>query len=281
MAAVSAPASLEHDVIEVGAAPTPAPAWLRGVWRHRGVLWMLTKKDFQVRYKRASLGVLWAVAVPLVQAAVLAIVFSRVVRVPVKVPYAPLVFSGMVAWSYFALAVQAASTSIVDAAGLTDKVFFPRVLLAIVPCLANTVSLAVSTVALLAIAPAFGAPPTRWLLVLFPAVALLVAMATGFGLVLSALDVYFRDVKFLVTAALLVWMYITPIVYPQSALKRLGPYLDFNPITGVVDLFHLAVLGPFEHWHRAVIVSVASAVVLLVVGLEAQRRHDRLFVDLL
>ena len=242
---------------------------------------MLARKDFQVRYKRASLGVAWAVAVPLLQAAVLAIVFSHLVKVPTKVPYAPLVFAGTVCWSYFSGATATSVSSIVDASGLTDKVWFPRALLPIVPCLANLVGFGVSLVALLFIAPFLGAPVTPWLLVLLPATLLLVAFTVALGLVLSALDVYFRDVKFLVAAGLLVWIYVTPVVYPQSALKQLGPWLDFNPMTGIVDLFQLAVLGPVEPWHRAVVVTVTATVVLLVAGVEGHRRYDRLFVDLL
>ena len=271
--------SSSTDVVEIGAQPAALGQWLRAVWEYRAVLWMLARKDFQVRYKRASLGVAWAVAVPLLQAAVLAIVFSRLVRVPTNVPYAPFVFAGVVCWSYFSGATQPSVTSIVDGAGLTDKVWFPRALLPIVPCLTNLVGLAVSLAALLVIAPLLGAPMTPWLLVLVPATLLLVAFTVSLGLVLSALHVYFRDVKFLVTAALLVWLYVTPILYPKEAVGWLGPWLDFNPMTGIVDLFHLAVIGPGEPWHRAVIVTGVVTVALCVGGIEAHRRYDRLFVD--
>ena len=242
---------------------------------------MLARKDFQVRYKRASFGVLWAVAVPLLQAAVLAVVFSHIVRIPGKVPFGPFVFAGTTCWSYLSATTQTSVSSIVDGSGLTDKVWFPRALLTIVPCLANLVALGVSVVALLAVAPILGARLTPWLLMLVPATLLLIAFTLSLGLVLSALDVYFRDVKFLTTAALLVWMYITPVIYPQAILGKLGPWLDFNPATGIVDLFHLAVLGQFESWHRAVIVTVVVTVALFVAGIEAHRRYDRLFVDLL
>jgi lipopolysaccharide transport system permease protein len=241
----------------------------------------LARKDFQVRYKRASLGVLWVVAVPLLQATVLVIVFSHLVKVRTTVPFAPLVFAGTIAWSYFSLATPTAATSIVDGVGLTDKVWFPRALLAIVPCLANLVGFGVSAAALLVIAPLFGAPLTPWILVLVPATLLLTAFTVALGLVASALHVKFRDVRFLIVAALIVWFYLTPVVYPQSAVGHLGPWLDFNPMTGIVDLFHLAVLGQFENWHRAVIVTVVATVALFVAGMEAHRRYDRLFVDLL
>jgi len=269
------------EVLEIGANPAGLGQWLGAVWDHRAVLGMLARKDFQVRYKRASLGVTWAVAVPLLQAAVLAVVFSHLVKIPTKIPYAPLVFAGTVCWSYFSGATLSSVTSIVDGSGLTDKVWFPRALLPIVPCLANLVGFGVSLVALVILAPVLGAPMTPWLLLLVPATLLMVAFTIALGLVLSALDVYFRDVKFLVTAALLVWIYVTPIVYPQSALHQLGPWLDFNPITGIVNLFHLAVLGPVEPWHRSVIVTGVTTVVLFAIGIEAHRRYDRLFVDLL
>jgi lipopolysaccharide transport system permease protein len=269
------------DVVEIGAAPARLGQWLRAVWGHRAVLWMLARKDFQVRYKRASLGVLWAVAVPLLQAAVLAIVFSQIVDAPSKVPYAPFVFAGMISWSYFSGATGTSVSSIVDGVGLTDKVWFPRALLAIVPCMAGLVGFGISLLALLVIAPLLGAPPSAWWLVLVPASLLLFAFTVALALVLSALDVYFRDVKYLTGAALLVWLYATPIVYPQSALGAAGRWLDFNPMTGIVDLFHLAVVGQFEDWHRAVIVTVVATIVLLVAGVEAHRRYDRLFVDLL
>lgn len=269
------------DILEIGAAPASTRAWLRAVLDHGPVLWMLARKDFQVRYKRASLGVLWAVAVPLLQAAVLAVVFSRIVKVPTHVPFGPLVFAGTIAWSYFAGATGTSVTAIVDGASLTDKVWFPRAILAVVPCIANLVGFGIALAALLVIAPALGAPLTPWLLILLPASLLLFLFTMGLALVLSALNVYFRDVRYLTGAALVVWIYATPIVYPQSALGGLGRWLDFNPLTGIAELFHLAVLGPFEDWHRAVLVSVAATVALLVAGIEAHRRFDRLFVDLL
>ena len=242
---------------------------------------MLARKDFQVRYKRATLGVLWAVAVPLVQAAVIAVIFSRMIKVPTAIPYGPFVFSGILAWSYFGQTTQTSATAIVDAAGLTDKVWFPRALLAIVPGVANLVGLGVSLAALLVIAPILGADLSIWLLMLVPATLLLIGFTISLALVLSALDVYFRDVKFLTTAALLIWMYLTPVVYPRTVLGALGPWLDVNPMTGVVTLFHVAVLGSFEAWQRSVVISIVATVVLLVIGIEAHRRHDRLFVDLL
>jgi lipopolysaccharide transport system permease protein len=268
-------------VLDLTPSPETRRAWLVELWGYREVLDMLARKDFQTRYKRASLGIVWAVAVPLLQAAVMAIVFSRVIAVGGGKQFAVYVMSGVIAYSYFSTVVQFGSTAIVDGAGLTDKVWFPRALLIIVPALSNLIGFAVALAVLIVAMPAFGVGLGLQLLWFVPAVVLLVGLSVGFTLVLGALDVYYRDVKFLVTAVLLIWIYVSPILYPQHTLGRLGSIIDANPLTGVVVLFHMATVGSRGPWVVPVALSVVATVILLVVGAEAQRRHDRLFVDLL
>ncbi len=270
-----------QPILELSARPMSRRAWLHAMWGHREVLRVLARKDFQVRYKRATLGVLWAVLVPAIQAAVMIVVFSHFVHSHDGVAYGPYVLSGILGWTYFSTSLQASVGSIVDGNGMTDKVWFPRALLPIVPCISGLVSLAISMVILLVFAPILGAHIGLRLLLLIPACGLLVAFAVALSLLASALQVYYRDVRFIVLAAISVWIYATPIMYMKANLHGLGPWLDFNPMTGVVSLFHLAVVGDHEPWLRAVLVSCGCTLALLVAGIEAQRRHDRLFVDLL
>jgi ABC-type polysaccharide/polyol phosphate export permease len=169
----------------------------------------------------------------------------------------------------------------VDAADLTDKVFFPRAVLPLVAPTANLFTLAISTVILVVALPIVGEPLDLRLLLLLPAVLLLCAFTAAVGLALGALYVYFRDVKFMVQALLLVWLYVTPIVYPPSALGSAAGWLDFNPLTGIVGLFQLAAVDAPVPSARALVVSVVFTVVITVVAIVAHRRHDRLFVDLL
>ena len=240
---------------------------------------MLARKDFQTRYKRATFGLAWAVVVPVLQAAIMAVVFSKVIRSGGGRTFAVYVMSGVIAYAYFSTVVTSASTAIVEGTGLTDKVWFPRALLIMVPCLSNLVGFVVTIVVLVIVTPLFGLHLGMQTLLLVPATALLVTLSLALGLVLGALDVYFRDVKFLVQAALLVWIYLTPILYPQHLLQKLGPWLDVNPLTGVVVLFHMATVGSGGPWVRPVLVAIGATIVLMVVGAEGQRRHDRLFVD--
>ena len=270
-------------MLRMDARPVPLRDWLAGLWHFRGVLVALSRKDFQVRYKRAALGVLWSVAMPLLQSVVLVFVFSRVGRFGEgqSYSYAGFVLAGMVPWVYVSTSIGASTTAIVEAAGLTDKVWFPRAILALVPPCSNLVLLGTSTLILLVELPIVGAPLRPRLLLLVPAALLAVAFASTLGMVLSALYVYFRDLKFVVLAALLVWLYVTPIVYPLTVLGGAGRLLNYNPLTGIVGLFQAAAVGSPLPADLALGVSIGTTAVLGVLAVAIHRHHDRLFVDLL
>lgn len=277
------PSSESQPVLELGPKPATRRAWLATMWGHREVTYVLARKDFQVRFKRASLGVLWAAAVPLLQATVLVIVFSRLIR-PIGhgVPYGAYVLSGILPWTYFSSTISPGATSIMDGVGITDKVWFPRAILPLVPCLSGLVGLGISMVLVLIGAPILGAAVGPNLLLLIPACLLLVSFTIGVCLVSSALQVYFRDVRFIVLASLTVWLYATPIMYAESSVRSISTYLNFNPMTGVMALFHIAVVGQAasnQSWRWAVAFSAAVTIVLLIIGAEVQRRYDRIFVD--
>jgi ABC-type polysaccharide/polyol phosphate export permease len=273
----------EAPVMELTDRPEPFGQWLAGLVRSRGLLVALAQKDFRVRYKRASLGVLWSIGLPLFQSAVLVFVFSRVGRFGDELgyDYAGFVLAGLVPWLYLSSSVAASTTSIVDASDMTDKIFFPRAVLALVSPVTNLATLAISLAILLAAVPVLGEPLSLRFLLVVPATMLLLAFTAALSLVLSALYVYFRDVKFIVQAVLMAWLYVTPVVYPPDALDDAGPWLDFNPLTGIVGLFQRAAVDAPVPTARALVVSVVATLVLSVAAVVAHRHHDRLFVDLL
>jgi ABC-type polysaccharide/polyol phosphate export permease len=274
-----------QQILSVDSQPQSLRRWLADIRAHREVLLMLARADFHVRYKRASFGVLWAVAVPAIQAAALAVVFSHFVRTAGGFSYSAYAIAGVLAWGYLAMTMTNGSTAIVDGSGLTDKVWFPRALLPLVPCLANLPGLLISFAIFLAVLPALGGTFGPHTALLVPAIILMVCFCTSLSLLLAALHVYFRDVKYLVQAGLLVFFYLTPIAYPQRSLGSLGPWLDFNPLTGIANLFHAAAVGHPHLWSfgigRSVIVSVLTTIALTIAAVEFHRRHDRLFADLL
>jgi ABC-type polysaccharide/polyol phosphate export permease len=260
---------------------TTAVGLLTGVWRSRHLLLMLARKDFFVRYRRASFGLFWAVGLPLFQAIVLAIVFSRVARIHTEGNYAVFVLAGMVAWTYFSSTVSPASTAIVDGSELSTKIYFPRAILPLATVASNVYALAPAIVVLLAACVLTGDIPGGNILLLPVAVVALVALSAGFALVLSALHVYFRDVRHLLQAALLAWFYVTPIIYPLSLTGGLSQWIRLNPLTGVIELFRAATIGTPPDLAASVVVSAVWTMVLLGAAIVLHRRYDRVFVDLL
>jgi len=249
-------------------------------WRSRDLIATLARKEFLVRYRRAFFGVLWALVIPLMQAAVLALVIPKLARFHTPGSYLLFVLSGTVAWTFFMSTITQASTSIVDNQAVTTRVYFPRSVLPISAVLSNLYSFVPTMLILGAITLATGHGSWR-LLLLAPATIAACALTGALAIVLAALHVYFRDVRYVVQAALLAWIYVTPVIYPLNAVRGIRPWLEINPVTGVVELFRVATVGADNAWLPSLWWMLAWTVALLLVAGFLHRRFDRVFVDLL
>lgn len=270
----------QGPVLELKADPGTRAGVIGDLWQHRRVLFTLARNDFLMRYRGAAFGVMWAVAVPLVQAAVLVLIFSRVVNLTAQPNYSVYVLSGVLPWSYFSMTLGTATTAVVDDRELIQKVWFPRSLLPIVPASAHLIGLGVSLVTMVVAMPILGVTPGLRLIWLLPACALLIALTVALSCGLAILHVYFRDVKYLVQASLIVLFYATPVIYPASFAKDLRALIELNPMTGVLALFRIATVGGEQLWVRPVIISIIAVAVFSMIAVEAYRRHDRLLADL-
>jgi ABC-type polysaccharide/polyol phosphate export permease len=261
---------------------TPVRVLLREIFESRDLITILARKDFYVRYRRASLGMLWAVGLPVIQAAVMALVFSHRNIGAVQGNVAAFIFSGMVGWSFFSSVVGSASTSIVDGAGLSNRIYFPRAVLPLTNVLTGWYGFVISAVIMLGAALVMTGDVGIRFLYALPAMVLTVALATAFVLTLSALHVYFRDLRYVITAAMQPWMFLTPVFYQPRALPDwLQPVVRLNPATGCVELFHAATVGASPGWGLSVVSSCVTLVVLTVWGVSLHSRNNRLFADLL
>jgi lipopolysaccharide transport system permease protein len=248
---------------------------------------VLAKKDFYVRYRRTSLGILWALGLPLLQAVVLTIVFSKVVRADrlvshTGVSYPVFLYAGLVPWTFVATVLPGASTAIVDNLGLITKIYFPRLVTVLLVTLTGLVPLLTGVVALLALNAVEGTGFGLHVLWMLPGLLLVVTLVAAFGSALSALHVYSRDVRYVVQAAMTVGFYVTPVIYPLNAAPgALRDVISYIPTAGPVELFRAATVGTDPGWERAVFASITWCVVVGTLGLVLQSRRDRVFVDLL
>jgi ABC-type polysaccharide/polyol phosphate export permease len=269
-----------QTVLELTGESTPVRTLLVDAGRSWRLVPMLARQDFSARYRSAALGLVWSVALPLLQAAVVAVVFTHVVRVGDGTgSYAAFVIVGTTTWSYVQSSFATGSTCIVDAGALASKVYFPRLLLSAVSASANAVGFAISMVVGLSAALVLGARPGFHVLMLPVAVTVAYALVVLSSALAALLHVHFRDIRYSVTALLLVLFYATPVIYPPHLAGRAARYLDLNPVTGVVQLTRWSVLGEAERVGSSVLSTCIWLVVLTVVVLLAYRRHERIALD--
>jgi len=255
---------------------------LREVWAYRELLFFLTWRDILVRYKQAVLGVAWSVLQPFVTMVVFTVIFGTLLHVGTgsSTPYAIFSYTALLPWNLFSGSLSRAGTSVVGSANLVTKVYFPRLIIPVSSVLAGIVDFAIAFVVLLFLMPYFHIPYS-WHMVAIPGlVVLCVLTALSVAIWLSALNVMYRDVQYLIPFLIQLWMYLSPVIFPISKVPA-GPLRTvfmLNPMTGVIQGFRWAVLGdPAPDGLLAVTMGVVA--VLFVTGLFYFKRMERSFAD--
>jgi lipopolysaccharide transport system permease protein len=254
---------------------------LAAVWQYRELFWVLALRDIRVRYKQTLLGVAWAIVQPLCTMIVFTTIshFARIATDGVR----PEVFyyGGLTAWLLFANSMTSAGNSLLGSQHLITKVYFPRVVLPIAPVVTALLDFAVAFVVLLAMMLFYGVAPPPQIALLPVFVGLACATAIGFGLWLSALSTQFRDVRHMAPFITQLWLFCTPVLYPSSAVgggwKKV--ILDLNPMSAVVDGFRWCVLGTSPPGRSALILALATIVVVLGSSLYYFQRVERTLAD--
>jgi len=263
----------------------PRHGWIaidwQELWESREILLFLVLRDVKVRYKQTVLGVLWAALQPLFTMVIFTVIFGRLAKIPSEgFPYAVFVFAGLLPWTFFANAVTQASQSLVNQQALLTKIYLPRLFVPGAAIGGGLIDLAISGVVFIGIMLIYGVLP-RWGLLVVPLLVLLTAAAAlGAGLSLAALTVTYRDFRYVVPFMIQSWMYISPVIYPVSAVpERWQWLLAVNPMAGIIDAFRSALLGlPWNF--TTLVVSTASSLLLLTYGLFYFRKAERRFADI-
>lgn len=263
----------------------PSRGWvalrLRELWEYRELLYFLTWRDIKVRYKQTALGVAWAIIQPLFT--MLVFTFIRgLAKIPSDgIPYPVFCYAALVPWTFFANGLTNSSNSLIGSSNLLSKVYFPRLTIPLATVLSGVVDLVLAFALLLVMMLYYGVAIT-WQIVWLPLFLLLALITSlGIGLWLSALNVQYRDVKYVVPFIAQFWMLATPIAYPSSLLKEpLRTIYGLNPMAGVVEGFRWALLGSKITVGPLLLVSSVMAVLILVGGAFYFRRMEKTFADI-
>lgn len=253
----------------------------RELWRYRDLAFQIAARDVTVRYRQTALGAVWAILQPVGFMVVFSLFFGRVAGVSSDgLPYALFSLAALVPWTYFANTLLLGSESLVANSSLVAKIYFPRIFMPAGVLAAGFLDLGISLAILFAIVLVYGLVPS--VAVLFLPVLVLIMVAAGLGVTagLSAVNVRYRDVRYVIPFAIQMWLFATPIAYPSSLISEPWRTLSaVNPMVGVVEGFRWATLGTGDAPWELIGVSAVSAVVLLVAGLAYFDRVERSFAD--
>ena len=254
----------------------------RELWEAREVLYRFGARDVTLRYRQTLLGVVWVVLQPLLTALVFTLVFNHVAHLSVSyVPYLVFSFVGLLGWNLFSGIVTRAQTSLVSNRDLVSKVFFPRMLVPLATVYSNLVDFTVSTAFLVVLWIVYGINPGLQAL-LTPVWALMVILlASGVGLLTSALTVRYRDVNYFVPFMLQFLLYATPIAYPVSAVHSFKLFFELNPLTWLVQEFQWSLARQPVPASWEIVLSIVVPVVVFLGGAVLFEQMERGFADVI
>jgi lipopolysaccharide transport system permease protein len=269
------------DVMRLEPTTGLARLGLGEVWAYRELLYFLVWRDVKVRYKQTVLGAAWAIIQPLFTMVVFSVFFGRVAKMPSDgIPYPIFAYAALVPWTFFATGLAQCANSLVGNANLLKKVYFPRLVLPVATVLSEVVDFTLAFGVLVGMMLAYGFVPTQNTIWLPFLLVLAFVTALGVGLWLAALNVQYRDVRYIVPFIVQVWMFATPIAYPSSLLDEPWRTLyGLNPMVGVVEGFRWALLETATKPGPIVALSTFTAAILLVTGVINFRRMERSFAD--
>lgn len=265
---------------------------LKELWHYKDLLLLFVKRDIVTFYKQTVLGPIWFVIQPLITSVIQFIIFSKIASIPSDgVPYFLFVLAGNIVWFYFSDCLKATSETFTSNQNIFGKVYFPRIIMPLKVAVSNLIKFGIQFVFFLIVLFYYiyqGAPIHLNSLVLFlPLLLLVIAfIALGTGMIISSLTVKYRDLNFVVTFGISLFMYITPIVYPTTLVlekvdKKYHSLIYMNPLTGLFDFFKYAFLGSgtIDFW--SIVYSVVFSLVIMFLGLLVFTKTEKSFIDVI
>lgn len=280
----SAPPGASRRVLVLEAGRAERNYW-RDIWAYRELFAMLAWRDVAVRYKQTVIGVAWALLRPFLTMVVFTVVFGHLAKLPSDgaAPYPILVFAGMLPWFLFSSVLSEASGSVVGNSHLVGKVYFPRIIIPTSSAVVALVDFAINLVLLVALMAWFGFAP-NWRFVLLPAFILLAVLASlGPALFITALNVKYRDFRYIIPFIVQFGLYVSPVGFSSAVVPEHWRFwYSLNPVVGVIDGFRWCLLGgESQIYVPGFLMSLLVTAAFLWLGISYFRRTEKTFADLI
>jgi len=253
------------------------------ILKYKEILYFYIIKDIKIRYKQTVLGGLWIVIQPLIAMVVFSLFFGKWGKIPSDgVPYPIFCFAALVPWNYFSKAVSNSATSLVSSSALISKVYFPRVIIPFSPIFAGLIDFVFAFLILFGMMVFFQVSPTIMIIFIPFLIVLMMAIAGGAGMILSALNAKYRDVAYIMTFLIQTWMFISPVIYPTSMMpERYHLIYALNPMTGIIEGFRSVLLGTIPFPYHLLLVSIIVSLILIVIGTVYFKKMEIYLTDVL
>lgn len=266
----------------------PKRGWIsidwQELWHFRELFVTLTIRDLQVRYKQTIVGAAWAIIQPVLTMLVFSVFFGRLAKIPTDgdLPYPIFSYAALVPWQFFAGSLTFSANSIISNANMITKIYFPRIIVPVSSALSHLVDFGLAFVVFLLMMPLFGVLPTGKVIFLPFFLLLLLLTALGMGFWLSALNVKFRDVRYVIPFLVQFLLFVSPVVYPTSLIENEGfrTFYSLNPLVAVVNGFRWALLDTDALSAAGVALGTVTALLLFVSGLWYFNQMERSFADI-
>lgn len=259
---------------------------LKELWSYRDLIGLFVRRDFVSVYKQTILGPLWYIIQPIMTTLIFTVIFGRVARLSTDgLPQFLFYMSGTIVWGYFAECLTKTSNTFITNAQLFGKVYFPRLAVPISILISNLIAFSIQFVLFLGFVAYYwfsGADiqPNLWVLFTPILVLIMAGLGLGFGIIVSSLTTRYRDLRFLVTFGVQLWMYITPVIYPISTIpERYRPFIQANPLTPIIETFRYAYLGAGSANPLNLLYSAGFMLVVLILGILLFNRIEATFMD--
>jgi lipopolysaccharide transport system permease protein len=255
---------------------------LQELWSNRDLFYFLMWRDVKVRYKQTALGVAWVALQPLLTMAIFTVIFGRLAHLPSDgQPYPIFVYAGLLPWNFFSNAVTTSSNSLVGNATLITKVYFPRLVIPGAAVGAGLVDLAIAGTILLAMCFYYHVSLGIRLVMLAPLAVLLTIFAAAVGLWMSALNVKYRDIRYVLPFMIQIWMYVTPVIYPVTFIPAKWRWaVMLNPMSGIIEAFRSSIFNQPFNWAGLAAAAIITVAFFVYAAFDF-RRMERIFADLI
>ena len=256
----------------------------KDLWRYRELFYILSWRDLKVRYKQTVIGATWSIIRPLLTMIVFTVIFSRIAKLPSEgnAPYAIMVFAAMLPWQFFATSLSESSQSLIGNTNLISKVYFPRLIIPTSTILVNLVDFLISFGLLILLMIFYQFVPS-WHIVFLPLFLLLAFLASfGIGLYLTALNVKYRDFRYIVPFIVQFGLYVSPVGFSSSVIPEKWRLIySLNPMVGVIDGFRWAILGKSDIYWTGFLLSIGITLIILFFAIRYFRKMEKTFADII